>query len=43
MSEPTSESAQMRPRRIIVLVPLILFLGLKPRSNGSGQAVAEYQ
>ena len=28
MSEPASESAQMRPRRIIVLVPLILFLGL---------------
>ena len=28
MSEPASQSAQMRPRRIIVLVPLILFLGL---------------
>ena len=28
MSEPTSQSDRMRPRRIIVLVPLILFFGL---------------
>ena len=28
MSEPASQSGQMHPRRIIVLVPLILFLGL---------------